>query len=50
VGVREEGGEARDGDVFGEEVANAAFGIGVRVPDVGFGFELKFVLEREVKN
>jgi hypothetical protein len=46
--VWEEGGEARDGDIFGEEVADAAFGVGVRVPDIGFGFELRFVLEREL--
>jgi hypothetical protein len=46
VCVWEEGGEAGDGDVFGEEVSDAAFGVGVGVPDVGFGFELGFVLER----
>ena len=48
MGVWEEGGEAWNGDVFGEKVADAAFGVGVRVPDVGFGFELWFVLEREL--
>jgi hypothetical protein len=47
VGVGEEGGEAGNGDVFGEEVADAAFAVGVCVPNVGFRCELWFVLERD---
>lgn len=46
--VWEEGREAGNGNVFGEEVADASFGVGVRVPNVGFGFELRFVLEGEL--
>jgi hypothetical protein len=36
-----EGAETRDRDVLCEEAADAACGVGIVVPDVGFGCELE---------
>lgn len=42
VSVREDGGETWNGDVSGKEVSYRTSGVGIFIPNVCFGSELKF--------